>query len=72
MADEPMSELHGGRRGIREFLLYELVGNGSIAEIGLDPIDEEQILRAGGAYRDQKETVVHFPADDECARHVPS
>lgn len=44
MADEPMSEMHGGSL----FLLSELVGKGIIAEIGPDPIDEEPILRAGG------------------------
>jgi hypothetical protein len=50
MADERMSEMHGGSL----FLLSELVGKGIIAEIGPDPIDEEPILRAGGVYRDQE------------------
>jgi hypothetical protein len=74
MADEPLSKVHRDSRGRAEgkaCLPCELVGNGIIAEIGPDLLDEGPIIRAG-VYRDQEETVVPFPADDECARHVLS
>jgi hypothetical protein len=41
MADEPMSEMHGGSRGC---LLCELVGKGIIAEIGRDQSTRSQFF----------------------------